>query len=955
MSITLVTAPPAGGKTHYCINRAAAARAKDPFAPVRVFVPDALALAYWKRALASASKEGAFIGVGISAFAKFCAELLFTSSAAPELIPPRLDRLCVKTALENAAPELRYFNSIAEKPGLVSELEKTFRELRQESVSPEQLDGMEPRRADTARIYAEYLRILHTHQWTGGSGLASAAAEVIRSEKCLGTPLVIVDGFDYFTKSRLDLIRALDAHGCEVLITLPKLTDEIREALRFRLIELPPVKRPAPKALMLETSSRTEEAYEVLRELKRRIVHEGIKPGNCAVFVPDMEVYRPLLLRAGSEMGIPLRFAGGDCMTDVPAAEALLRLLRLQLNDYPSRELIAVLRSPYFSGCPDPETDSADTEYLREVSDLEKFGRDQLVISGEDEWRNASQALAHMGDFRLNRIVRSLYSLMDILRPLSGSHSRGAWSSWLKSVIEKIGFYSRLASDSANPESIIRETFEKVLNRLTVCEKKLGLRPVTYNEFVNEFENELRCLTLSERMTNSFGAVFVGDVFRAGGARWNLVALMGLAESSFPRQQNEDLILTKKLRREIGLPEEKPQTELMAHAVARADGMLILSRPRKTDAGEEWPASIYWTKITDYLPEKPEIKTIGPGIYPPAASVSELTFDLIRTNSSMPGKLLEKDQAAVQRKIDEAFRASELLERQNAGAYFPESEKSASPDFSVFDQPYNCTSVELYQSCPFRWYLEKCLGIAEQKEVSEGMDAVNRGILYHEILQRAFPEGADLGDKDAALARADAAMDQLLEDAPAHYGFRESVLWKNCETVHIRRRIHDTIAAMYEKKFGMNGLRCAGTEVEFGKGSVPSLNVETENGILRLKGRIDRIDVNASGTIRVVDYKLSNKDITKDAINEGRHIQAAVYAEAAEHCLGKGRNGGGWYWAVNSGSAVDGSECDWQKSVREFAYGISEGVFPAGTAKNCPNYCPGLNWCKAANPEEYNG
>ena len=952
MSIGLITAPPAGGKTRYCIDRVNAVRELNPFAPIRVIVPDALALSYWKRALAAASKGRAFIGVKISAFSKLCAELIYASDSAPELIPPRLDRLCVKKALETVTPELSYFDTIAEKPGLLSELEKTFRELRQETVTPEQINGEDPRRADTARIYAEYLRILDANHWTGGGGLAAAATDVIRAEKRIDAALVIIDGFEYFTKSRIDLIRALDEQGCEVLITAPMLTDDIRESLHFRHVVLESVKRPRPEAQMLETSSQTDEVREVLRELKRRVVHEGIKPGDCAIFVPDMDTYRPLLRRAGREMGIPLHFANGDCLTDLAPVEALLRLLRLQQNDYPARELIAVLRSPYFAGCPDPEDGSADTGYMREVSDLEQLGRGQLVIGGKKEWEEAADALERMCDPRVTRIMRSLCALIKILTPADGCQSRAAWSTWLKGVIAKIGFYGRLSTDTADAESIVREAIETALNRLNVCEEKLEQAPVDYTDFLNEFEEELRSLAVGER-TNSFGAVFVGDVFRAGGARWNLVAVTGLAESSFPRAQSEDLILTKALRRELGLPEGTDQTELMRQAVTRADGTLLLTRPRKTDKGEEWPASIYWTNIGDYIPEKPEIKTIAAADIPTPASVAELTFDLLRANDDVPVQLVPKDQDTIRAKMEEAVRASELLGRQCEGNYFPDPAEDALPDYSVFEKTHSCTSVETYKSCPFLWYLQRRLGLAEQGEVEAGMDSKTMGTLKHAILQRAFPKGVDLADQDAALSRANEAMNELLADAPRRYGFRESPLW-DYEQKQIRRKMEDTIEAMYKNKtLSADDWHCAGTEVVFGKdyGAAP-IFVETQNGMMRLEGRIDRVDVNENGTARVIDYKSSKSGITKTTIENGGHIQAAAYAEAVEICLGMGKNGGGYYWAINSGELIDGSNCDWRKFVREFADGISGGNFPAQTADGkCPPYCPVLKWCKKANPE----
>ena len=163
---------------------------------------------------------------------------------------------------------------------------------------------------------------------------------------------------------------------------------------------------------------------------------------------------------------------------------------------------------------------------------------------------------------------------------------------------------------------------------------------------------------------------------------------------------------------------------------------------------------------------------------------------------------------------------------------------------------------------------------------------------------------------------------------------------------------------MYKNKtMSMGDWQCAGTEVTFGKNGLPELVLKTPNGLIRMNGRIDRVDVNADGKIRVIDYKTSiGSKFSDKSFENGAHIQAAAYADAAELCLGMGENGGGYYWGINDGKLIDGSKCDWREFVRKFADGISGGIFPAQTPKGeCPPYCPVLKWCKKANPEEKHG
>ena len=73
MSIKILTAPPAGGKTTYCIEVIHQLRTQDPLAQIKVIVPDKQQMAYWKKRLALSSVSGhlsGFIGTDITSFSR---------------------------------------------------------------------------------------------------------------------------------------------------------------------------------------------------------------------------------------------------------------------------------------------------------------------------------------------------------------------------------------------------------------------------------------------------------------------------------------------------------------------------------------------------------------------------------------------------------------------------------------------------------------------------------------------------------------------------------------------------------------------------------------------------------------------------------------------------------------------------------------------------------------------
>jgi ATP-dependent helicase/nuclease subunit B len=74
-------------------------------------------------------------------------------------------------------------------------------------------------------------------------------------------------------------------------------------------------------------------------------------------------------------------------------------------------------------------------------------------------------------------------------------------------------------------------------------------------------------------------------------------------------------------------------------------------------------------------------------------------------------------------------------------------------------------------------------------------------------------------------------------------------------------------------------------EYGFGYDDIPPVELALSRGTLSFRGKIDRADVDADGSITVIDYKTGRPDrfevIATDAVDAGRHLQLPIYALAA--------------------------------------------------------------------------
>lgn len=205
------------------------------------------------------------------------------------------------------------------------------------------------------------------------------------------------------------------------------------------------------------------------------------------------------------------------------------------------------------------------------------------------------------------------------------------------------------------------------------------------------------------------------------------------------------------------------------------------------------------------------------------------------------------------------------------------------------DNVYSATSLQELLRCPKKYYIHRILAIDPLKfheyVPDRWLEANERGTLVHEILEkyvnRYLMEGKIFAFSEDALRIIEKesveSVCRMMKPYPS-----EAVL--NAEVREIHRGTADYLERLTDEISG--GLwRPLYTEEE--------LQGEGETEVLKLQGRIDRIDgcdEDGCRVYRIIDYKTGRKPKKDDEVKRNElKIQAAVYTELLNRMIEKGK------------------------------------------------------------------
>ncbi len=381
-------------------------------------------------------------------------------------------------------------------------------------------------------------------------------------------------------------------------------------------------------------------------------------------------------------------------------------------------------------------------------------------------------------------------------------------------------------------------------------------RPRTHEMLAAMIHHAIEARTFTPR-TGATGVHLV-DAAAARFGEFDDVYLVGLVETDWAERVHRTFFYASSLLKTLGWPQESEQT--LARQAAFQD-VLALARVRtRLSAFQlEGDAIVGLSPMVDVAGDRPSI------VEPPDGYV-ELFDDEVLTRGLAPAAL----DAGAAAWFSLRRRRPPLSAREYGGFV-----AARAPEV------YRVSRVDRYVVCPFKYFAEHVLRLPEERDELAGLTPLERGNLLHALLEHFYrswhEEGRGAITPDN-LDEAERTFARLADEALAGVPDPDRVL----EEMRLLGSLVDPGVAMrvLELEAGLGGAVADRLiEADFSGPFTFPVHHGLDSRTIEIRGKTDRIDILADGSLRVIDYKLGRMPDLKSS------IQVAVYAHCARQWL----------------------------------------------------------------------
>src|SRR5512140_505090 len=972
-----------------------------------------------KRLASSPGAASVFAGASVMTLYDFAVRLLKHRGIFPAELPPaRMAAAILAAVRETYASEGGDFGGISATPGFIPALARTLSDLEEGCVGDEELalteraaKGREdPRKA--AR-WAEWRRLRASAgrkvRAMGGETRRRIFQEAVAGFEQPGYPFrATLYGFYDFTRLQWMLVERLLSSGLLDEVYFPGLFDgegnllpsflyaarawdRLRVAfegnvefmddvpsagiasVRERIFSpLPPAEvRPAPFPILSAPHAEGE------MRLAARQVRAWLDASPAAsVYLVARKVTPEMAAdweRIAAEYGIDTAGRLDVPLSSVPLVRLLLRMVAVARDDFPRREVIDVLSSPY-------RRFAAGEEGVAARPDLwDLLSKELLVVSGSDWETRLARAPRRRrpeddgetdADGRASQLARlrsEVRALRASLRPLA--EARG-YASFARAVRVLLVREFRVVQDDAPEGERDRRAIEAlfaILDDLEAIPDREAPWPGAREgaEGFSALLSAQRLFVGEHGGMRRPGAVVLGDAVVLRGVTADRAIVLSVNEDAVPAQLEEDPLLPDDDREEINRGTRQPDLpdalslrrrnaaeekllfalpaaslrEEIAFSVLRADAAGAARRPSRyllhllsRFAGpavfsEDWEAAS--GAVVERLPRSPFAALEGEG----PRSARETVLRAWR-GAGEPGIVAAGVKWRKVRGILAAWAA-----RSAGEGIFPGPGLRA-----LLPAWHSASALEELARCPYRYFLRRVVRLdpPEEPEEALALSPAELGEIAHDILRRLGRDvaaGKGWGDVSAAARR---SVDRFGRENPTGL---PGLFRIRCRGVE--RDVARLAAWERRRQVARPGWRVDRVEEAFSLPAAPPLP-----GLL---GRVDRIDRGPAGEARVIDYKYRDPargEIPPDWIRHGLSHQVPVYlafaaslspapsaVSAAFYFL---RNGFG----VEEAPGWDEIRGEWTAALAGWLSLAAAGAFPplphhryTSAGRTSPRYC----------------
>ena len=511
----------------------------------------------------------------------------------------------------------------------------------------------------------------------------------------------------------------------------------------------------------------------------------------------------------------------GRPIAEAPVVHAALRALELALADLPVTELGPLLRSPFLAG-----GESEAGRRARLDAALRAFGEHRanrhLVAHIASQTDGEGNPRGH----NCPQLTRALARARQRAEAAAYRQRPSAWAALFADLLQDLGWPGERALDSAEYQTVVAWQ-ERLLDPFA------ALDPVTGELSASDALGRLRRLARETVFQPQGGTapVQVLGILEAAGQSFEALWVLGMHEEAWPPPARPNPFLPWRLQRDHDLPHATPEREL-AFARRTLDRLLgaapavVVSHPRREGDRELAPSP------------------------------------LIRDYAETPG------EAAPARVGARAW--EEAMRREGRRETVADAD---GPGLAAGARAPGGTALFRDQAaCPFRAFAVHRLGARPLETPAPGLDARDRGILAHALLERLWGE---LESQAALLA---------LDEAGVHDLCRRAAAGAVAEAARGRPdAFPERFAELETERLAELAAQWLALERQRAPFSVAGRESRAEVAVggLTLDVRLDRVDRLADGRLLLVDYKTGRAEVGAWAGERPDEPQLPLYAVGA--------------------------------------------------------------------------
>lgn len=499
-----------------------------------------------------------------------------------------------------------------------------------------------------------------------------------------------------------------------------------------------------------------------------------------------------------ARVNVPVRDETGWKLSTTRAAAALMRWVDVVQGDGDTAALLDLIKSPFCLR----DTD-AGTATPTWVAELERRVRRHNVSGG---WGRLRRLVADRpaddaeGEPKVSRLADRLGLLADeaALWRRAGSATLEAWVTLLAGTLDRLHMRTGLQSDDAGRQLL------DWIDRLRVSvhgSADAGAR-FSLTEWRALLSMLLESAVFSEPAPPADRRVVILPLNGARMRRFDGVVVVGCDDAQLPSAQPEWLFFSNDVRRELGLPDRAQRFAQQARDLAEVllnQPEVVLTWQRHGGRGEPHRLSGWLERLQRRLAVD-GVRIDAPVVLPSLQTTSQPT--------DMPAPA--------------------------APALVPSTLSAAA---------YNSL-----RRCPYQFFVGRMLRLGELEEVSDELEKRDIGEILHAILHRFHRQLLEVPMRDSADRQA------LLRDITDElFG---PLLAEDGNALRFYRRWQGVMPSYlaWQAAREAEGWRFEGGEID----ADTTIMLSNERP-LRLRGRIDRIDVHDEHGVAVLDYKTQSQ------------------------------------------------------------------------------------------------